>query len=243
MRYTVLPLNCVPLPVVSFMFSTTRPPRLMPVLVIPLVTSIIAGLLMILVGFSGGWEMGLYCIFVYVLVQTVDGNIIVPMIAKKTADLAPALVLGAQLIMGALFGLLGLILLVLPLAPIIGTTVNGATLWIRIGGLSFQPAELAKILLTIFFAGYLVVKRDSLALVRTKFLGLGFPRPKDLGPLLIAWLISLAVLVFENDLGTSMLFFGLFVGMLYIGWEVAGSPPPSTRMTSCWLVRPGRRHD
>lgn len=125
------------------------------------------------------------------------------------------------------FGLIGIILLVLPLAPVVGTTVNGATLWVRMFGLSFQPGELAKILLTIFFAGYLVVKRDSLALVRTKFLGLGFPRPKDLGPLLIAWLISLAVLVFENDLGTSMLFFGLFVSMLYIAtqrrsWLVLG---------------------
>ena len=66
--------------------------------------------LMVLVGFSGGVDMGIYCIIVYVVVQVVDGNIIVPMVAKKTADLAPALVLGAQLIMGALFGLLGLIL-------------------------------------------------------------------------------------------------------------------------------------
>ncbi len=124
-------------------------------------------------------------------------------------------------------GLLGLILLVLPLAPIIGTTVNGATLWVRVGGLSFQPAEMAKILLTIFFAGYLVEKRDSLALVRTKVLGLGLPRLKDLGPLVVAWLVSLAVLIFERDLGTSLLFFGLFVAMLYIAtqrrsWLVIG---------------------
>ena len=117
------------------------------------------------------------------------------------------------------FGLAGLVLLVLPLAPVIGTTVNGATLWIRLGGFSFQPAELAKILLTIFFAGYLVEKRDSLALVRTKFLGMGLPRLKDLGPILIAWLVSLAVLVFETDLGTSLLFFGLFVAMLYIATQ------------------------
>lgn len=125
------------------------------------------------------------------------------------------------------FGLAGLVLLVLPLAPVIGTTVNGATLWIRVGEFSFQPAELAKILLTIFFAGYLVVKRDSLALVRTKFLGIGFPRLKDLGPILIAWAVSLGVLIFERDLGTSLLFFGLFVSMLYIatqrrGWLVIG---------------------
>ena len=117
------------------------------------------------------------------------------------------------------FGLLGLVLLVLPLAPIIGTTVNGATLWIRVGGFSFQPAEIAKILLTIFFAGYLVVKRDSLALVRTKVLGMGFPRARDLGPIIIAWLVSLGVLVFERDLGTSLLFFGLFVCMLYIATQ------------------------
>ena len=125
-------------------------------------------------------------------------------------------------------GLAGLVLLILPLAPVIGTTVNGATLWVRVGGFSFQPAELAKILLTIFFAGYLVEKRDSLALVRTKFLGIGLPRLKDLGPIVVAWLVSLAVLVFERDLGTSLLFFGLFVSMLYIAtqrrsWLILGS--------------------
>jgi cell division protein FtsW (lipid II flippase) len=114
------------------------------------------------------------------------------------------------------FGFLGLVLLILPLAPVIGTTVNGATLWVRVFGLSFQPAEIAKIFLTIFFAGYLVVKRDSLAVVRTKVLGIGVPRLRDLGPILIAWLVSLGVLVFERDLGTSLLFFGLFVCMLYI---------------------------
>jgi len=117
------------------------------------------------------------------------------------------------------FGLIGLVLMVLPLAPVIGTTVNGATLWIRVGGFSFQPAEIAKILITIFFAGYLVKTRDSLALVRTKFLGIGFPRPKDLGPIVIAWFISLGVLVFQRDLGTSLLFFGLFVSMLYIATQ------------------------
>ena len=116
-------------------------------------------------------------------------------------------------------GLLGLILLVLPLVPVIGATVNGATLWVRVAGLTFQPAEAAKILLTVFFAGYLVVKRDSLALVRTKVLGIGLPRPRDLGPILVAWAVSLGVLVFERDLGTSLLFFGLFVSMLYIATQ------------------------
>ena len=77
---------------------------------LPNIGAPISGLIMVLVGFSGGTSMGLYCIAVYVVVQTVDGNIIVPMVAKKTVDLAPALILGAQLVMGALFGILGLAL-------------------------------------------------------------------------------------------------------------------------------------
>jgi predicted PurR-regulated permease PerM len=77
---------------------------------LPNIGAPISGLLMIMVGFSGGVDMGLYCIIVYVVVQTVDGYVIVPMVARKTVDLAPALVLGAQLIMGILFGILGLFL-------------------------------------------------------------------------------------------------------------------------------------
>ncbi len=77
---------------------------------LPNIGAPISGMLMILVGFSGGTDMGVYCIFVYLVVQIVDGNIIVPMVAKKSVDLAPALVLGAQLIMGVLFGILGLAL-------------------------------------------------------------------------------------------------------------------------------------
>lgn len=77
---------------------------------LPNIGAPISGTLMILVGFSAGTHSGLYCIAVYALVQIVDGNIVVPMVAKKTADLAPALVLGAQLIFGVLFGILGLML-------------------------------------------------------------------------------------------------------------------------------------
>lgn len=77
---------------------------------LPNIGAPISGLLMIMVGFSGGVDMGIYCIVVYLVVQTVDGYVIVPMVAKKTVDLAPALVLGAQLIMGILFGILGLAL-------------------------------------------------------------------------------------------------------------------------------------
>lgn len=77
---------------------------------LPNIGAPISGALMVLVGFSGGTDMGLYCLIVYFVVQTVDGNIIVPLVAKHTADLAPALVMGAQLVMGALFGILGLAL-------------------------------------------------------------------------------------------------------------------------------------
>ncbi len=77
---------------------------------LPNIGAPISGLLMVLVGFSGSVDMGIYCIIVYLVVQTVDGYVIVPMVAKKTVDLAPALVLGAQLIMGVLFGIIGLAL-------------------------------------------------------------------------------------------------------------------------------------
>ena len=77
---------------------------------IPNLGAIISGVLMVLVGFSGGTDMGLYTIFVYFLVQNFDGYVIIPMIARKTVDLAPALVLSSQLIMGILFGVLGLFL-------------------------------------------------------------------------------------------------------------------------------------
>jgi cell division protein FtsW (lipid II flippase) len=113
----------------------------------------------------------------------------------------------------------GLALLLLPLLPVLGKNINGARIWIGLGPLSFQPGELAKIALTIFFAGYLVTARDSLSLVGRKVLGMRLPRGRDLGPLLVAWGASLAVLVFERDLGTSLLFFGLFVGLLYVATE------------------------
>ena len=77
---------------------------------LPNIGAPVSGALMIMVGFSGGSDMGIYCIIVYVIIHLIDGNVIVPLVAKKTVDLAPALVLGAQLIMGVLFGVLGLAL-------------------------------------------------------------------------------------------------------------------------------------
>lgn len=113
----------------------------------------------------------------------------------------------------------GLLLLLLPLVPGLGKNINGSRIWIGLGPLSFQPGELAKILLALFFAGYLVQARDSLALVGRQFLGLSLPRARDLGPIIVAWLASLGVLVFERDLGSSLLFFGLFVALLYVATE------------------------
>lgn len=113
----------------------------------------------------------------------------------------------------------GLVLVALPLVPGLGTTINGARIWVRALGFSLQPAELAKIALAIFFAGYLVTHRDTLALAGPKILGLQLPRLRDLGPILVVWGASIAVLVFERDLGTSLLLFGLFVAMLYVATE------------------------
>jgi cell division protein FtsW (lipid II flippase) len=126
-----------------------------------------------------------------------------------------------------LIGLAGLVLLLLPLVPGLGLTIRGATLWIQVGSLTFQPAELAKVVLTIFFASYLVLTRESLSLVRRKVLGLGIPRGRDLGPILVAWAIAMGIVVFQNDLGTAAMFFGLFVGLLYVAtgrrsWVVLG---------------------
>jgi cell division protein FtsW (lipid II flippase) len=113
----------------------------------------------------------------------------------------------------------GLALLLLPLVPVIGRNINGSRIWIGLGPLSFQPGEIAKLLLALFFAGYLVQARDSLALVGRKVLGVSLPRARDLGPIIVAWLASVGVLVFERDLGSSLLFFGLFVAMLYVATE------------------------
>ncbi|MFB8210788.1 FtsW/RodA/SpoVE family cell cycle protein [Streptomyces sp. NPDC048567] len=95
----------------------------------------------------------------------------------------------------------------------------GAKIWINIAGFSIQPGEFAKIIIAIFFAGYLMVKRDALALASRRFMGLYLPRGRDLGPILVIWALSILILVFETDLGTSLLFFGLFVIMLYVATE------------------------
>jgi peptidoglycan glycosyltransferase len=115
--------------------------------------------------------------------------------------------------------LLGIGFLLLPLAPGIGRTLNGARLWARVGPLNFQPGEAAKVLLVVFFAAYLVEQRAVLAEGSTRIWRLRLPAPRHLGPLLLAWGVSIVVMVMERDLGSSLLFFAVFAAMLYMATE------------------------
>ncbi|MGW4562221.1 FtsW/RodA/SpoVE family cell cycle protein [Streptomyces sp. NPDC004561] len=113
------------------------------------------------------------------------------------------------------------------LAPILFPAVNGARIWIRIAGFSIQPGEFAKVLLAVFFAAYLAANRNALAYTGRRLWRMQFPTGRVLGPIVTIWLLSVGVLVLERDLGTSLLFFGLFVVLLYIatgrtGWIAVG---------------------
>ncbi|HEV7886358.1 MAG TPA: FtsW/RodA/SpoVE family cell cycle protein [Acidimicrobiales bacterium] len=114
------------------------------------------------------------------------------------------------------FALLGVGLLMMPLLPVVGRNINGARLWVRFGPVNFQPGELAKIALAVFFAAYLVEKRELLS-----DFGKGrlLPQPRAAGPILLAWGFSLLVMTAEKDLGSSLLFFALFIGMLWIATD------------------------
>jgi cell division protein FtsW (lipid II flippase) len=120
------------------------------------------------------------------------------------------------------FGAIGLFLVAIPaLLPssISGVQGTGAKIQISLGGFTVQPEEFAKLALAVAFAGFLVAKRDVLALAGRRVLGIDLPRGRDLGPVLIIWAASLLLLVFESDIGTSALFMGLFVAMLYIATQ------------------------
>ncbi len=108
----------------------------------------------------------------------------------------------------------GIILLFAP--AFIGVERGGAKLWLNFGPVSFQPAEMAKILFVLFLAAYLEEKRELLSISTKRVFGFWLPELKHLGPLIVMWLISLVILVLERDLGTSLLFFGLFLSMLYV---------------------------
>src|SRR5680860_542143 len=114
-----------------------------------------------------------------------------------------------------ILGFAGIVLLLLPLSPL-GATINGARLWLRFGSYSFQPGELAKICLVVFFAAYLAERKELLAIASRRIWRIHFPDIKHFGPLLVMWLLSLAVMFFEKDLGSSLLFFSIFLVMLYI---------------------------
>ena len=116
-----------------------------------------------------------------------------------------------------IFGLSGIVLLLLPFVPGLRIPDANAAVWVSLGGMfAFQPGELAKICLAIFFAGYLVRTRESLTSVGTRFLGITWPRMRELGPVIVVWLISLGIIIFQRDLGTGTLIFGMFVAMLYV---------------------------
>ncbi|MCH0556179.1 FtsW/RodA/SpoVE family cell cycle protein [Streptomyces sp. MUM 16J] len=117
--------------------------------------------------------------------------------------------------------------LVLLLLPILFPAVNGARIWIRIAGFSIQPGEFAKVLLAVFFAAYLADNRNALAYTGRRLWRMQFPTGRVLGPIMTIWLLSVGVLVLERDLGTSLLFFCLFVVLLYVatgrtGWIAVG---------------------
>ena len=110
----------------------------------------------------------------------------------------------------------GVVFLIMPLIPGFGREINGAKIWVSIGSINFQPGEFAKIVLAIFFSAYIVEKRDVLATTSVGRLGVAIPELRHLGPILLAWGVSLIVMVAEKDLGSSLLFFTLFVALLWI---------------------------
>jgi peptidoglycan glycosyltransferase len=115
--------------------------------------------------------------------------------------------------------LTGIGLLVLPLVPGVGKEINGAQIWVGLGPVNFQPGEFAKLALAVFLASYLVEKRELLAMTTWRVGPLLLPDPKYLGPVALAWVCSLGVMVFEKDLGSSLLFFGLFVVTIWVATE------------------------
>ncbi len=112
--------------------------------------------------------------------------------------------------------LLGIGFMLLPLLPAIGQSKGGGRLWVGFGPISFEPNEVAKVLLVAFFAAYLADKRELLTQGRIRIGRWFVPSPRDLGPLFLAWAMALLVLAYEQDIGTSLLFFGVFAAMLYM---------------------------
>lgn len=122
---------------------------------------------------------------------------------------------------------IGLALLLSPMIPGLGREIGGARIWIGVGSYQLQPGEFAKLFLAFFFASYLFNHRDQLAVGGRKVFGLQLPRLRDLGPIVIVWVASMGVLILQHDLGTSLMFFAMFVAMLYVAtgrasWLIIG---------------------
>ena len=121
---------------------------------------------------------------------------------------------------GYVCGVTGLVFLVIPaLLPASLSEQNGAKIWIRFQGFSIQPAEFSKILLLIFFSAVLITKRSLFTSAGKHFMGMTLPRPRDLAPLLAAWVISVGVMAFEKDLGTSLLLYASFLVVVYLATQ------------------------
>ncbi|WEV73991.1 FtsW/RodA/SpoVE family cell cycle protein [Bifidobacterium sp. ESL0798] len=123
--------------------------------------------------------------------------------------------------------IVGLVLLLSPMIPGLGKEIGGARIWIGFGSHTLQPGEFAKLFLAFFFAAYLFNHRDQLAVGGKKVVGLQLPRVRDMGPLILVWFASIGVLVVQHDLGTSLMFFAMFVSMLYVAtgrgsWLIIG---------------------
>jgi peptidoglycan glycosyltransferase len=116
----------------------------------------------------------------------------------------------------------GVGLLLLPMVPGLGFTSGGARIWVSVGPVNFQPGEFAKILLAVFFAAYLAERRTLIVQSERRFLGLNLPEPRHLAPIVVAWGVSVVVMVGQRDLGSSLLFFSLFVVMLWVATEKTG---------------------
>ncbi len=110
----------------------------------------------------------------------------------------------------------GVVLLLLPLVPHFGANINGARLWVRVGHFQFQPVELAKILLCVFFASYFAEKRELLTIPTARVGNRLFLDPRPLIPILLAWGFAIGVIALEDDIGFSALLFTLFIGLLWV---------------------------
>jgi peptidoglycan glycosyltransferase len=116
-------------------------------------------------------------------------------------------------------GLVGVVLLMMPMIPGVGVLKNGSRIWVRLGPISFQPGEFAKIALAIFLAGYLVERRELLRTATFRIGRVMIPDPKHLLPVLVAWGIASMVMMFERDLGSALLFFVLFITIMWLASE------------------------